>query len=80
MFALSKPFSTAGAFKQSSLECPHTATVIALCKDKDSTGSVTLQRNGEAHVDWDLGSLDSHALTVGTESAIRALLAAGISF
>lgn len=76
MFATTRTFTTSDQFKKDCALYPNTSGVIVLTRDLDSVGTVSLM-NGEAHVDWTLGNLDSKALTVGLESGCRVLLAAG---
>jgi inorganic pyrophosphatase/exopolyphosphatase len=76
VFAIARSFQTSAEHKEECLEYPNYSSIITLCRDLDSKGSISL-KNGEAHVQWSLGKLDANAQTAGIVSGTKVLLAAG---
>ena len=63
--------------KKNLLSFPHSSNVIVLTRDKDSVGSVKLDREGNAQVEFQIGSEDAKSMTESLVDGIRILLAAG---
>jgi choline dehydrogenase-like flavoprotein len=55
----------------------HTASVIVLTRDKDSEGTIWVDKEGKTRFDWKFGEFDSCSMIKGMEAGIKILLAAG---
>ncbi|KAJ3270554.1 hypothetical protein HDV01_007704 [Terramyces sp. JEL0728] len=70
-------WNSASEHKQQFLNWPHTVSLIALTRDKDSSGSIYVdsEKNGRLH--WKLGKHDANALLKAFEAGLEVLVAAG---
>jgi choline dehydrogenase-like flavoprotein len=64
------------AFKRDMLDLRHTGTLLLLCRDRNS-GRVTIDRWGNAHIDYRLGRQESRHILHALKEGSRLLMAAG---
>lgn len=78
MFSLGNLWTTnALDHKKKTIEMSNTATMIVLTRDKDSVGRISLDKNGNALVEWSLGKNDADSMTTTIITSCEILLAAG---
>ncbi|KAJ3323117.1 hypothetical protein HDV06_002129 [Boothiomyces sp. JEL0866] len=63
--------------KQKFLNWPHTVSLIALTRDKDSAGSISVDREQKGRLEWKLGKQDANALLAAFEVGLTVLVASG---
>jgi choline dehydrogenase-like flavoprotein len=76
-FATTLKWNSAADHKKKMLMYPHTATFIVLTRDKDSTGSIWVDGDGNCRYNWKLGKFDGKSCLAGVEKSVMMLLAAG---
>ncbi|KAJ3260655.1 hypothetical protein HK103_000265 [Boothiomyces macroporosus] len=70
-------WKSASDHKQKFLNWPHTVSLIALTRDKDSVGRIFVDREHKGRLDWKLGKHDAKSLLAAFEVGLAALVAAG---
>ena len=76
-FAVTVPWESGKSHKRRMLLYPHTAQLIVLTRDKDSTGEISYDKNGSVRYTWNLGKFDGKTVLEGVEKCIEIFLAAG---
>ncbi|KAJ3295201.1 hypothetical protein HDU79_009641 [Rhizoclosmatium sp. JEL0117] len=77
VFAAIGPYRGAAAFKKMMLQYKNRVSLMALCRDYDSTARVYQDAQGYTHIDFSLGSFDSVSLEKAIVAKMKILLAAG---
>jgi choline dehydrogenase-like flavoprotein len=70
------PWQSGAAFKREMLRVRHTGTLVLICRDRKG-GRVTIDRAGNAHVNYRLGRQEAAHLLHGLKEGPKLLLAAG---
>ncbi|KAI8927371.1 hypothetical protein BC831DRAFT_398774 [Entophlyctis helioformis] len=76
-FATLVPWRSAADYKRLLLQFPQTASLISLTRDDDSKGTVFIDSDGKARINWTLSAKDSKHALEGLKTAMHILIAAG---
>jgi choline dehydrogenase-like flavoprotein len=71
------PWKSAADHKRLMTQYDHCASFIVLCRDRNSTGKVFIDKEGHPRVDFSLSPYDAESILQGVEAGINIMIAAG---
>lgn len=77
MMATLTPWNSAADHKRLLSQFNHTVSFIVLARDKNSTGRVYVDREGNPRIDWSLSDYDAESILQGLEAGIKIMVAGG---